>query len=67
MSARLIEPQDDTIRALHRNQFAPRSSGLPLDYYRPSRADRIAGIAVTITMALIAAFIVAGLIRGWFA
>lgn len=30
-------------------------------------SDRIGGIAVSIAMTLVAAFIVAGLARGWFA
>lgn len=45
----LTDPHDNTIyahedafRAVHRNQFAPRNSGLPVDYYRESWWTRFA-------------------------
>jgi tetrahydromethanopterin S-methyltransferase subunit F len=69
---RMIRPswaceEDDITITSHRNQFAPRTSGLPVDYYKTTRAERIGGLVVTVVMSLAAVVIVLGLAFGWLA
>lgn len=67
---KLIQPHDDVLRAIHRNQFASRGSGLPVGYFKLTLGERIerAGdrfMVVVITLA--AVFVLVGLGYGWFA
>jgi hypothetical protein len=67
---RLVEPHEDPVRAVHRNQFSPRQSDLPIGYFDESlgaRIERLGGKAVGIVMSIVAIFIVLGLTFNWFA